>query len=191
MVWDFAEVMPASEKSGGYNGAIEWIGEFVSHALKFADATPPPVVLNRSSTRSLESKYDIVLTDPPYYDAISYSDLMDFFHVWLRRVMHGKSPEIDAAFNEALGPKWNHQANDGELVDDPSRHGWDREKSKAVYEDGMFRTFQSCYHAAENRTGDWSSSSHTSSRTPGRHWSPQSSAPGSWLMEAGRFKRND
>ncbi len=149
MVWDFAEVMPASEKSGGYNGAIEWIGEFISHALKVADATPPPIVINRSSTRSLESKYDIVLTDPPYYDAISYCDLMDFFHVWLRRVMHGKSPEISAAFNEAIGPKWNHEANDGELVDDPSRHGWDREKSKAVYEDGMFRTFQSCYHALE------------------------------------------
>ena len=63
--------------------------------------------------------------------------------------MHGKSPEISAAFNEALGPKWNHEANDGELVDDPSRHGWDREKSKAVYEDGMFRTFQSCYHVLE------------------------------------------
>ena len=40
----------------------------------------------------------MIVTDPPYYDAIPYSDLMDFFYVWLRRTLHGLSPEIDAAF---------------------------------------------------------------------------------------------
>ena len=37
--------------------------------------------------------------------------------------------------------------NDGELIDDASRHGGDKEKSKAVYEDGMSRAFQACYQA--------------------------------------------
>ena len=41
MVWDFAEVIPHLENSGGYNGAIEWIGEFISHALKL----PMPLLL--------------------------------------------------------------------------------------------------------------------------------------------------
>ena len=31
---------------------------------------------------------DVVVTDPPYYDAIPYSDLMDFFYVWLRRTLN-------------------------------------------------------------------------------------------------------
>ena len=31
---------------------------------------------------------------------------MDFFHIWLRRALHGLSPEVDAAFEKPLGPKW-------------------------------------------------------------------------------------
>src|SRR4051794_16094256 len=50
-------------------------------------------------------------TDPPYYDAIPYSDLMDFFYIWLRRTLHGLFPGTDAAFLTPLGPKWDHQTN--------------------------------------------------------------------------------
>jgi adenine-specific DNA methylase len=74
---------------------------------------------------------------------------MDFFHVWLRRVTHGLSPDITSAFRDPLGPKWDHASNDGELVDDPSRHEWDRARSKVVYEDGMYRTFLACNTALE------------------------------------------
>ena len=51
------------------------------------------------------------------------------------------STEIDAAFSNHLAPKWNHETNDGELIDDASRHDGDRKKSKAAYEDGMYRVF--------------------------------------------------
>ncbi|MGO9814095.1 MAG: DUF1156 domain-containing protein [Isosphaeraceae bacterium] len=149
IVWDFAEVSAVSQTSGGYIGAVEWMSLFLSHVLDSSRASPPPTVTNQSSIRKLEKKFDVIMTDPPYYDAISYCDLMDFFHVWLRRTMNGHSPAIDTAFKEPLGPKWNHQTNDGELVDDPSRHGWDRTKSKAIYEDGMFRAFSKCNEALE------------------------------------------
>src|SRR5260370_4435102 len=34
----------------------------------------------------LESEtLDAVITDPPYYDNVSYADLSDFFYVWLKR----------------------------------------------------------------------------------------------------------
>jgi len=69
---------------------------------------------------------------------------MDFFYLWLKRSLNGLSPELDATFKEALSPKWNHEKNDGELIDDASRHEGDKAKSKAVYEDGMARVFQGC-----------------------------------------------
>jgi hypothetical protein len=72
---------------------------------------------------------------------------MDFFYVWLRRTLNGLSPEIDTAFSEPLAPKWSHEANDGELIDDASRFEGDKAQSKAAYEDGMFRVFQACYKA--------------------------------------------
>ena len=70
---------------------------------------------------------------------------MDFFYVWLRRSLHGLSTEIDAAFYHPLSPKWDHESNDGELIDEASRFGGDKQKSKANYEDGMARVFQACY----------------------------------------------
>ena len=91
----------------------------VEHAEAATAAAPSPRVELRSATEARTDRFDLVCTDPPYYDAIPYSDLMDFFHVWLRRALHGLSPEIDAAFDAPLGPKWDAGTNDGELVDQP------------------------------------------------------------------------
>jgi len=44
----------------------------------------------------------LFMTDPPYYDAVPYSDLADFFYVWLRRTL----PEaMLGAFQDQLTPK--------------------------------------------------------------------------------------
>ncbi len=34
-----------------------------------------------------DSSVDAVVTDPPYYDSVQYSDLAQFFHVWLARLL--------------------------------------------------------------------------------------------------------
>ncbi|BDG74397.1 DUF1156 domain-containing protein [Roseomonas fluvialis] len=146
MVWDFTEVNPFSGVTGDYGGAVEWVGKVCSHLAAIpADGTRPAVT--RGSAMAIEGQFDAVVTDPPYYDAIPYSDLMDFFYIWLRRALHGMSAETDAAFNEPLGPKWDHAAKDGELIDDSSRFGGDRAASKRNFEDGMAAVFRRC-HAA-------------------------------------------
>ena len=38
-----------------------------------------------SSITPLSVPNGAVVTDPPYYDAINYADLSDFFYVWLKR----------------------------------------------------------------------------------------------------------
>lgn len=147
ITWDFAESVTSVDSSGGYPGAVEWIAMYVEHALRHCAVGAVPHILQHSATIMLESSHDIIITDPPYYDAIPYADLMDFFYVWLRRTIHGFSPEIDKIFSEPVTPKWNHETNDGELIDDESRFGGDTTKSKAAYEDGMFRSFQACHKA--------------------------------------------
>ena len=143
IVWDFAEVNPMSDTSGNVLGAVEWVARVLAHALEAAGGAPRPSVVNGSATAAA-GRYDLIVTDPPYYDAIPYSDLMDFFYVWLRRSLTGTSAEIDAAFGGALGPKWDHAAGDGELIDDASRFDGDRARSKRNYEDGMAAAFRSC-----------------------------------------------
>ena len=56
-------------------------------------------------------------------------------------------PTEPLAGKEALAPKWDHDKKDGELIDDASRFGGNREKSKAAYEEGMYRAFLSCHQA--------------------------------------------
>jgi putative DNA methylase len=45
---------------------------------------------------------DAVITDPPYYDNVSYSNLSDFFFVWLKRMLSDVLPEH---FSLDLTPK--------------------------------------------------------------------------------------
>ena len=117
------------------------------HLEKSVDSARSGESLCASAITCPTDSVDLILTDPPYYDAIPYSDLMDFFYVWLRRSIPGLSAEVEAAFSDALGPKWDHDEDDGELIDDASRFGGDKERSKQNYEDGMARSFRSC-HAA-------------------------------------------
>ena len=147
--WDYCELNPLSESSGNYWGCLDWVTRVAEHTVR---ATQSSLLASVELTSALNAANhgqlrDLVITDPPYYDAIPYSDLMDFFYVWLRRTLHGLSPEIDQAFQEPLGPKWNSETQDGELIDDSSRFGGDKAASKRAYEDGMFRAFQACDRA--------------------------------------------
>ena len=143
MTWDFCEAAPINAVRGGWEmclGAVMESSPVLSRAGIAAKAKPH--ALRQSATDAMApATFDAIVTDPPYYDAIPYSDLMDYFYIWLRRTLKGISPDIDVAFSQPLSPKWNHEINDGELIDDSSRHGNDAALSKKVYEDGMARVF--------------------------------------------------
>ena len=149
IVWDYTEVNPLSETSGNFLGALDWVSKVCEHLQKSVDSARSGEIVSGSAISYPVDSVDLILTDPPYYDAIPYSDLMDFFYVWLRRSIPGLSAEVESVFSDALGPKWDHVTDDGELIDDASRFGGDRERSKQNYEDGMARSFRSCHTALQ------------------------------------------
>ena len=72
---------------------------------------------------------------------------MDFFYVWLRRTLYGLSQQIDEAFMRHYplnGIMSKMMANSLTI---PVALAETKNKSKAIYEDGMFRLFQACYKA--------------------------------------------
>jgi len=83
-MWDFAEGVPTSSSSGGFGqtllnvlGTLHKIGSnWCTGQVQQADARKSP--LPTDSTH-------VWFTDPPYYDAVAYADLSDFFFVWLKR----------------------------------------------------------------------------------------------------------
>jgi len=48
-----------------------------------------------------DESVDLVITDPPYYDNVQYSELSDYFYVWLRECLQTEYDE----FNPELVPK--------------------------------------------------------------------------------------
>jgi len=150
ITWDFAEANPLSAADRYFVGGVSKVARVLDQLLPASLDRPTPTVENASATMPRRSKYDLIVTDPPYYDAIPYSDLMDFFYVWLKRTSRAFNGD-DAVFGAELSPKWDHASEDGELIDDASRHENDAARSKKAYEDGMARAFEAC---AQSLTAD-------------------------------------
>ena len=144
ITWDFSEIPVTSKIGGAYPAQLDWVCRYIEHGTLAASNQPAPNPRNASAATERVADVDIVVTDPPYYDAIPYSDLMDFFYIWLRRSLWGLSPAFNTGLRATLAPKWDHATNDGELIDDCSRHGNDAALSKRIYEDGMAQVFSSC-----------------------------------------------
>lgn len=58
----------------------------------FSQSTKGALVLNGDSSKLAipDNSVDVVVTDPPYFDFVHYSELSDFFYAWLSRALGGK-----------------------------------------------------------------------------------------------------
>lgn len=130
LIWDFAELAPFGGGSGSPGGAIEWI---VAAVRSVADAVDQARVFRGSATSQpfADAVIDAVVTDPPHYDNGPYSNISDFFYVWLKRTLGSAFPEH---FRGQSTPKKT------EAVADASRHNGDKEEAVAAYEDMMARS---------------------------------------------------
>ena len=152
ITWDFSESAPLSDTTGGFVQSVDWVFKVCEHLQRSVESAASGESLCGSAVAASDSSPDLIVTDPPYYDAIPYSDLMDFFYVWLKRSVDGLSPEIGTVFSHFLGPKWDHESDDGELIDDASRFGGDSSRSKQNYENGMARSFRA-FHSTLQQDG--------------------------------------
>ena len=97
MVWDFGEGNVLLDASGGFASALSWVVEVIkSNERTFAY---PGIVSQVSATEhSLPDEcVDAAITDPPYYDAVAYAHLSDYFYVWLKRSIGQTFPREFAA----------------------------------------------------------------------------------------------
>jgi adenine-specific DNA methylase len=134
MVWDFAEAVPWSDSSGNLDGAIDWTSRVIEAwpgskrgQVQPADATQHPLP---------DEAAHLWFTDPPYYDAVPYADLSDFFLVWLKRALPSH-PLLRDSFDptNALSPKLR------EAVQDETKRDGDRPKNRAWFEETMAKAF--------------------------------------------------
>ena len=108
MVWDYAEANILSHSTGGLQSQLQYISRAIAH-------TPAAAKSEAAQISAMSRDYAdlVVSTDPPYYDNIGYSDLSDFFYVWLRKSLRTIHPSVVGTM---LTPKAD------ELVANPYRH---------------------------------------------------------------------
>jgi adenine-specific DNA methylase len=130
MTWDFAEASPLGDAAGDYALCVQAICEVVERQVPSGRGSvePADAAMHPLSNEAA----DVWFTDPPYYDAVPYAHLSDFFYVWLRRVL---SPEQSAMFGASSTPK------DAEIVVDRPHKLSRSRKDLASYEAGMGRAF--------------------------------------------------
>lgn len=126
MVWDFPEQNPLTEIGGSFHASVR----IVSEAFQGLGRGPSAIVCQASATEASAAP-GLLATDPPYYDNVGYSDLSDFFYVWLRRSLREIYPTL---FSTMLVPKAD------ELVANPVRHGG-KAGAKTFFEAGFREVF--------------------------------------------------
>ncbi|MEH3128690.1 MAG: DUF1156 domain-containing protein [Mycolicibacterium neoaurum] len=134
MTWDFAEANPLSAASGNFWFMLRGIGR----ALDTVPAASSAGIAVQSDAASRPRNDVLVSTDPPYYDNIGYSDLSDYFYVWLRRSLRTIHPEL---LSTMLVPKAE------ELVANPYRHGG-KDGAREFFEDGFREVFRQARESA-------------------------------------------
>ena len=128
IVWDFVEIRPIAGASGDLDGALEWIIRVIESGIPAGD-TQSTVQLTSATTNPLPNDCAAALiTDPPYYDAVPYADLSDFFYVFLKRMLKEQHPSL---FTTDLAPK------EGEIVQLAERNPIYAYKTKEYFEKGM------------------------------------------------------
>jgi adenine-specific DNA methylase len=93
MKWDYPEANPFCDVTGGFSNQMAWMVHYLNHE---SDCRPPAKV-SRSDGAQLQisnEATEAVVTDPPYFDAIAYADLSDFFYVWIKRSLGDLIPEV-------------------------------------------------------------------------------------------------
>ncbi len=101
MMWDFVEGNILSGATRDWLNAVEG-------SLKALESLDPKIEIGKSEKASASIHplpNDVAagfITDPPYYDAVPYADLSDFFIVWLRRTVGNRHAEL---LRDSLAPK--------------------------------------------------------------------------------------
>ncbi|MGD0897112.1 MAG: DUF1156 domain-containing protein [Thermoguttaceae bacterium] len=130
MVWDYAESAPFNDRGANWQACVD----FVCEAIRIIPETAPACVLRGTAT-SLpvpDATLHCIITDPPYYDAVPYADLSDFFYVWLKRAVRQLEPHL---FHTPLTPKA------AELIAHTTSTAKQSGKTPAWYEGGMRNAF--------------------------------------------------
>jgi len=101
MKWDFAEACPLTTGTAGWDDSYKPPVEVIERLAAINLNQGVVAQCDASNLPLPNESADAFVTDPPYYDAVPYGALSDFFYVWLKRSL----PSSLTAFSSPVAPK--------------------------------------------------------------------------------------
>lgn len=124
MVWDFLETNPFNSEAANWRTCIDVVDQVV-YAERNQHSEGLVAAASATSHALPNETASAFITDPPYYDAVPYADLSEFFYVWLRRTLvHDHASLLSST----------HIVRDEECIVNPVA-----EKDSLFYQEMMFR----------------------------------------------------
>jgi putative DNA methylase len=119
MQWNWCDVNPLSRSTGTWSRCLESTKDGVKYLVSIlpVGSTESKVVVQHDDATTLgkidsNQKFDVIITDPPYYSDVPYAELSDFYYVWLKRTLSSvedgrlRPKFIPEAFFEKIGDDW-------------------------------------------------------------------------------------
>ena len=159
MMWNWTDGNVFMRFTGSWMRNIETLKESLEYLTsnKIAILFKDNVLLDDATVfqkLNPDERFDLIVTDPPYYDDVPYAELSDFYYVWLKRALSDIEDErlvprfFPEAFFEKVGDSWVEVSTQwekyalSEVSLNPPRLG-----SDATYEDGV-RHFQNLLNSS-------------------------------------------
>jgi len=95
MTWNWCDTNILYEEGNQYSirGNINSINRALSYLISAVSGSPSRVRVLLDDATVLSKlggeRFDVIVTDPPYRDDVSYTELSDFYYVWLKRALSG------------------------------------------------------------------------------------------------------
>ncbi|GIU92130.1 MAG: hypothetical protein KatS3mg011_1036 [Acidimicrobiia bacterium] len=121
MRWDYPEANPFSGVTGGFLNQLDWIKAYLARESNGAAVPGCVSRVDGAALRLEDGSVDTTVTDPLYCDEAAYTDLSDFFYVWLKRaigdlVLEAMATPLTPKTDEATALKHRH-GGDGAAAD--------------------------------------------------------------------------
>lgn len=137
MVFDYPESNPFCNSSGSAYNQLDWIIRYIESESEYPFTTNCKNATSGEKEQFERNHITATITDPPYFDAIAYADLSDFFYVWLKRTLGKIYPQN---FATPQTPKSE------ECTALKHHHGNDKEKAKIHFENKLLEIFKAIEH---------------------------------------------
>jgi adenine-specific DNA methylase len=132
MIWDFAEPFIFADAAGNFEVTLRTMIEVLERLSGNWQSNGEAYKATATNQLLPDDSANAVITDPPYFDAVPYSYLSDFFYSWLKKNLESIHPHL---FERASVPK------DEEIIVDRPHELSNSNKNIEFYECELTKAF--------------------------------------------------